>query len=193
MKQQLLNIERTKRFESILLVVVLVFLMICSQSLIAANPTATDSIKEQKADTTKFSMRKSPTKAVLLSFICPGLGQIYNESYWKAPLFIGAAGTLGYFVLYNNSHYNDYSDAYDREKQANPNSIKLDSLKSWRNYYQDNRDLSGLFLLGVYVLSAVDAYTDAHLFDFRYQKFDVSIRPDVDKLFNPAVRVRISF
>ena len=164
---------------------------VCCVPLLAAPPK--DTARAAQADTAKFSMRKSPMKAVLLSFVCPGLGQIYNESYWKAPLFIGAAGTLGYFVLYNNSHYNDFSDAYDREKSANPNSTKLDSLKSWRNYYQDNRDLSGLFLLGVYVLSAVDAYTDAHLFDFRYQKFDVSIRPDVDKLFNPAVRVRISF
>ncbi len=193
MKLKLLDIARTKRFELLLLAFAFVFITICNQSLTAATPTASDSTKDKNAYTTKFTMRKSPTKAVLLSFVCPGLGQIYNESYWKAPLFIGAAGTLGYFVIYNNSHYNDFSDAYDSEKKANPNSTKLDSLKSWRNYYQDNRDLSGLFLLGVYVLSAVDAYTDAHLFDFRYQKFDVSIRPDVDKLYNPAVRVRISF
>ena len=183
------------RFTSNMLIAIsIVFVFfIFADSALSAPIDPTDTAKTTATDTNKFVMRKSPLKAVLLSFVCPGLGQIYTESYWKAPLFIGAAGTLGYLVFYNNSHYNDYRDAFDAEKTSNPNSNRLDSLKAWRNYYQDNRDLSGLFLLGVYVLSAVDAYTDAHLFDFRFQKFDVSVRPDVDKLFNPAVRIRITF
>ena len=38
---------------------------------------------------TSFVMEKSPWGAVLRSAILPGLGQIYNQSYWKAPIVWG--------------------------------------------------------------------------------------------------------
>ncbi len=39
---------------------------------------------------------KSSWTAVLMSAVVPGAGQIYNESYWKAPLIWGIAGWLVY-------------------------------------------------------------------------------------------------
>lgn len=38
-------------------------------------------------DTTLFS--PDPVKAVWYSALCPGLGQIYNRSYWKLPILVG--------------------------------------------------------------------------------------------------------
>ena len=36
----------------------------------------------------------SPAKAAFYSAVIPGLGQIYNKSYWKVPLVYIAIGTL---------------------------------------------------------------------------------------------------
>ena len=49
----------------------------------------------------------SPAKAAFYSAVIPGLGQIYNKSYWKVPLVYAAIGTPIYFYIRN-------SKAYDR-------------------------------------------------------------------------------
>ena len=36
-----------------------------------------------------------PTRALWLSVLCPGLGQIYNRRYWKLPIVVGAFVGLG--------------------------------------------------------------------------------------------------
>jgi hypothetical protein len=177
-----------------------------------------DSIEYFKAhpvsimDTTKpkeFKMTKSTTAAVLWSFAFPGLGQVYNEAYWKAPIFAGAAGTLVYFIIFNQNNFIKYSDeasGYDSKINDLTNQLKIakteqDSLsitrliystkdtlnlsKLKREFYRDNRDISGLYLLGVYLLAAVDAYTGAHLFDF-------SVSDDLSFRFQPTIRGGIS-
>jgi len=37
----------------------------------------------------------------------------------------------------------------------------------------DNRDISMLYLFGVYILSIVDAYAGAHLFDFKILDYNM--------------------
>jgi hypothetical protein len=121
----------------------------------------------------KFTMRKSPTKAVLLSLLMPGLGQVYVESYWKAPLFFAGAATLAYLIIWNNSRYLNWAHNADTISAiSDPTGYqKLISINH-REFYRDNRDQSAFFLLGVYILTAVDAYADSHLFDFDIsQKF----------------------
>lgn len=44
----------------------------------------------------KIPFNPSPTRAVWLSALCPGLGQIYNRRYWKLPIVIGGFMGLGY-------------------------------------------------------------------------------------------------
>jgi len=122
-------------------------------------------------------MKKSPTTAVLLSLACPGLGQLYVESYWKAPLFFGAAATLTGMIIWYNSKFLDERDAAD--KIVDKTSTEYLQLKASREFYRDNRDQSALFLLGVYVLAAVDAYTGAHLFDFNVdENLSLNFYPD---------------
>ena len=43
----------------------------------------------------------SPAKAAFYSAVIPGLGQIYNKSYWKVPLVYIAIGTPIYFYTLN--------------------------------------------------------------------------------------------
>lgn len=114
----------------------------------------------------QFVMKKSPTQAVLLSLAFPGLGQYYVESYWKVPIFAGAAVGCIYGIVSNNSSLNQKSIEVENAIATKETAARIATLKNEREYYRDNRDLAGLYLLAVYVVSSVDAYTGAHLFDF---------------------------
>ncbi|HQF43797.1 MAG TPA: DUF5683 domain-containing protein [Ignavibacteriaceae bacterium] len=114
------------------------------------------------ADTTKenqtFVMQKSPWGAVIRSAVFPGWGQIYNESYWKAPVVWGVMGWFVYNWIDNNNKYIDYKNLYINTNQ----SIARD----YRDFYRDQRDQFAIYIVLTYFLNLVDAYVDAHLFDF---------------------------
>ena len=76
--------------------------MIYSYAL-AQDSSTTPIIKDSTSIVLKKN--KSPLNAVLYSFIFPGSGQLYVESYWKAPLAAGAAGFFIYQILHNHSLY----------------------------------------------------------------------------------------
>ena len=152
-------------------------------------------------------MQKSPTTAILYSLLLPGLGQIYVEQYWKAPLFVGGVGALGYFIIYFHNHFNDEIQEIDNINMriseleitdpTNPEisylkNQKLPLHKSRREFYRDNRDQSAFFLLGVYIIAAVDAYVGAHLFDFNVDD-DISLKfsPIIMNNFSAGVRLSI--
>ncbi len=105
-----------------------------------------------------FVMQKNPWGAVLRSAIVPGLGQIYNESYWKAPVIWGVMGWFAYVWIDNNNKYRDYKNLY----LETGTSKYLD----YRNFYRDQRDEFAIYIVLTYFLNLVDAYVDAHLFDF---------------------------
>ena len=105
-----------------------------------------------------FVMAKSPWFAVLQSAVVPGLGQIYNESYIKAPIIWGAAALLVYGWVYNDNKHSDYANLY----QQTQNEL----YRRYRDFYGDQRDLFTIYMGLVYLLNLVDAYVDAHLFDF---------------------------
>ena len=56
----------------------------------------------------------APSKAAFYSAILPGLGQIYNKRYWKAPIVWGAMGTGIYVYSYNNTEYRRARNAFKR-------------------------------------------------------------------------------
>lgn len=105
---------------------------------------------------------KDPFTAAILSII-PGAGQLYIESYWKAPVFFaGFAAAIG-FAVYNNNQVNLLS------AQLADGNVSLsfrDALLRQREIFRDLRDISILAAVGVAGLAAIDAYTGAHLFDF---------------------------
>lgn len=126
------------------------------------NKTGTDTKKKSNV---KFEMKKSPWKAVVLSAILPGLGQAYNESYWKLPIVALASGTLGYYIFYNNGKYIDYRDKYaSTQTETNPNGDE--KYKRLRESYRDLRDTYLLYFAIFYLINLADAYVDAHLYDF---------------------------
>jgi hypothetical protein len=92
---------------------------------------------------------KSTTVALVASLVVPGAGQIYNGSYWKAPVIWG----LGYYFIsvYNqqNKLYQQYRSAYTASvDSANPAGTS--TLMNDRNFYHNQRDtLPGTLLLSM--------------------------------------------
>ena len=72
-------------------------------------PTAVaqDDVNSLVADST-FLKSHSPRKAALYSALVPGMGQLYNKKYWKAPVVYTGFGVLVYFVIFNTTHYADW-------------------------------------------------------------------------------------
>lgn len=133
----------------------------------------------------KIPFNPDPTRAVWLSALFPGLGQIYNRRYWKLPIVVGGFMGLAYATSWNNGQYQDYSQAYrdllDNDPDTKsymdffPPTTTEDSLdKTWltnvmktrKDYYRRNRDLCIICVVGLYLLCMVDAYVDASLAHF---------------------------
>nr|WP_221433475.1 DUF5683 domain-containing protein [Flavobacterium notoginsengisoli] len=141
----------------------------------------------------------TPAKAAFYSAILPGLGQAYNKKYWKIPLVYGAIGTSLYFYIDNNKKYHDYRDAYKRRLEGynDDNYQFLDDsrLIAGQKFYQRNRDLSALFVVGFYVLNIIDANVDAALIQFNVNE-RLSLRPEIypaDVTFKPNVGLTFNY
>ncbi len=131
----------------------------------AIAPTPLSTILNETAPAqNRFEMTKSPTRAVLLSLAFPGLGQWYVGDKWKTPVFAAAWGTTAFLIGRNWVNYNDKDTEYKDALIQNSTNAPL--LKRQREVYRDNRDQAAFAMLGVYVISAVDAYVGAHLYDF---------------------------
>jgi Family of unknown function (DUF5683) len=109
-----------------------------------------------------FVMQKSPWGAVLRSALLPGLGQIYNESYIKAPIIWGGLTALVLGWRFYDKRYSAYKNIYSQNLD--------DRYKNVRDFYRDQRDLMSIYIGLVYLLNLVDAYVDAQLFDFNVQE-----------------------
>lgn len=124
-----------------------------------------DTSKKSNDTVITFRMKKNPWKAVLYSAILPGLGQFYNESYWKIPVVVAVGGYLGYVIVKNHGDYLDYRDLY-AESQTPQNPDGDLRLKEFREFYRNQRDQFLLYFTFFYVITAVDAYVDANIYDF---------------------------
>ena len=141
----------------------------------------------------------NPQRALWLSALCPGLGQVYNRRYWKLPIVVGAFVGLSYGTAWNNRMLTDYSRAYRDAMDDDPDTRSymdfypptvqesdLDmawlqkALRNKRNYYRRYRDICIIGMVAVYLVNIVDAYVDASL-----AHFDIS--PDLSMQVRPAV------
>lgn len=143
--------------------------------LISTNLTAQDSSSKENSNDTVFVMQKSPWGAVLRSAVIPGWGQFYNESYLKIPVIWGIGAALAAGWIYNNNRYQDNRNFYI---QTNNNLYKQQ-----RDFYRDQRDNFTIYLAILYLLNMVDAYVDAHLFDFTVE----------DDFINQSAKLEVKF
>ena len=132
-------------------------------------------------DSTYRALHK-PNKATFMSSLVPGLGQYYNQKYWKIPIIYGGFTGLIYYASYNNYVYKKYRREYKWATDPDPNIQKkskypaanTERLKdTWRRY----RDICFIGIGALYLLQVIDANVDAHFFDFTIDK-DLSIKAD---------------
>jgi len=151
----------------------------------------------------------SPSKAAFYSAILPGMGQIYNKKYWKAPIVWGILGGTTYLYIDNNSIYKRYRTAFKLRKAGLQDEFTLiDSagnttvliseagLESAQKQLRENRDLALLSSVLVYVLQIVEASVNAHLLQFNTDDnltFKPVIIPDNMNFANTAIGFNLKY
>lgn len=97
---------------------------------------------------------KSPGRAVLMSLIIPGGGQLYTRNYWKAAIIAPAEIGLGYLAY-----------------QEHIRMKKALAVQDTSSYYQHRERRTTFFwwTAAVVVFSMADAYVSAQMFGFDEQ------------------------
>ena len=145
------------------------------------------------------SWRPETKRAMWLSLVLPGVGQIYNRKYWKLPIIYGGFVGCAYAMRWNNMMYHDYSQAYldimdDDPKTESYNKFMhlgaeiteanigryQELFRKRKDRYRRWRDLSFFVMVGIYAISVIDAYVDASL-----SEFDIS--DDLSLEVTPAI------
>ncbi len=131
-----------------------------------------------KKDSLKTPAKHSPHKASLYSALLPGLGQAYNEKYWKIPIVYAGLGISTFYMFKNRDSLRRRQEALnllsDNDSNTNPAkyyaNIPLASLKAQRSYYRTNRDYSIIAMAAFYIINIIDATVDAHFYKFNIDK-----------------------
>lgn len=139
---------------------------------------------------------KSPHRATMLAASLPGMGQVYNQKYWKIPVVYAGFVALGYAAWFNSDNFNTYTVAYrdfidlvpetdsylELIKGIGPetydqvlypetalpseNQRVEEHLISGVDYYRRYRDLSYIGMAAWYLVTIIDANVDASLSDY---------------------------
>lgn len=191
----------------------ILFCLVFSITFSQENEEEEKTITEQKADSLQTNLAQegvvfeevsyegvkinplAPSKAAFYSAILPGLGQIYNKRYWKAPLVWGALGLSIAAYSANNTQYNQVRDAFKRRRAGftddeffdlNGDGVGPDfsdeSLQDAQESTQRNRDLALVISIALYALNIIDANVDAHL-----KQYNVDERLGID--FKPYLNI----
>ena len=181
-------------------IILVIFSICCSTSVFAQEVVELDSTIVEV---------HSPKKATLLALI-PGAGQIYNKKYWKLPIVYSGFAVIGYFAITNRSEYLLYQDAYICKVNGNENNLNThydtsqdayvcnvndktcndlsrkytsEQLKSARDYYRRNMELSYILLAAWYGLQILDASVDAHLYNWEVNdNLSVRVEPTIQQI-----------
>ena len=156
----------------------------------------------------KGNNEHSITRAAVYSAVLPGLGQAYNRKFWKIPIIYAGFGVLGYFVVTNNKEFKLYKEAYIYT--ANNETYPIDNpyvgrynatqLQEGMDYYRRNRDLSYIIGGVWYIANVLEAYVDAHFFEYDISEdLTFKVSPTVNPMPSnmgqtaPAIKITLKF
>jgi hypothetical protein len=135
-------------------------------------------VEKPKKDTTARKSEAKPphsiARAAIYSAVLPGLGQAYNRKAWKIPIIYAGFGVIGYFVYSNTKEFRLYKEAYiytangETYETDNPlvGRYNATQLEDGMEFYKRNRDLSIIVGALWYTANILEAYADAHFFDY---------------------------
>lgn len=135
-------------------------------------PEIPDSLNRR--DPGLFNFRKTfpnPRTALRLSLLLPGAGQMYNGKWWKVPIVYTGLGAMVFSIDFNQDRYRRLKTALELQLQNKPHEFSNrintpDALRSLRNTYDRQTQLSYIGTVAVYAVIAVEAFVDAHLQNF---------------------------
>jgi hypothetical protein len=142
--------------------------------------------------------KPNPALAAGLSLAIPGAGQIYNRSYFKAPIAIGLEG---YAIWRSISANSEMNDAENRGKNYPPSSEEFEIAKSDWKSARETRNIHLWVLVGAVLLSTIDAYVDAHLYGWEKEMADpiepkrtsLEFSPYLDSTGNVGLALTLNF
>ena len=145
-----------------------------------------------------------PSKAAFYSAIVPGMGQIYNKRYWKAPIVWGALAIPAYYHQLNNNDYKRYRRAYRLRKAGFQDEftrddgteiVSLETLERAQEQTRENRDMSLLTGVVLYILQIVEASVNAHLIQFNTDDsltFSPTVIQDPVRINPPSIGLKLN-
>jgi hypothetical protein len=186
-------------------IICILFVALFSATLFAQKDSTYVKIKNKLSTSQGIYNPLSPSKAAFYSAIFPGMGQIYNRKYWKAPIVWGALAIPTYYYQLNNSEYKRYRRAYKLRKNGlqdeftlddGSTPVSLETLETAQKQLRENRDMSLLTGVILYVLQIVEASVNAHLIQFNTDD-NLSFKPalimDPINIETPTVGLTIKY
>jgi hypothetical protein len=148
-----------------------------------------------------------PGKAMIMSLIIPGTGQIYNKSYLRLPFVYGAVGGMGWYMVYNVQQYNCLKEAYIAKVDGTTfeppnetdyckkvmgifNTTSAEDLRILRDEANVYRQRAILLFALVWMAQGIDAYVDAHLKEFNISD-DLSFEITSKSFDDPVAPMRV--
>lgn len=105
----------------------------------------------QDSTATEPVWKPSPAGAAFRSLALPGWGQAYVNRPLKAVIYGGVQQAL-VFSVFMRDHQFRIEQKYGEEHKA--------------DFYRNERNRLSWYLVGAVILSTLDAFVDAHLYDF---------------------------
>jgi len=138
-----------------------------------------------------------PRKALIYSAVFPGLGQIYNQKYWKVPIIYGIGGAIVYTYFYNQKYFVELRNAYEEVYYMDTppdvyefrgrlvyNDIEGVLYRAMDNARTD-RDYSVVGIGALYFLNIIDAMIDAYFYEYDVSD-DISLKLEPSLIDNYA-------
>ena len=156
------------------------YFLLCFSALGAQN----DSTRQRLRLLSFAAEPHSAKKATIYSALIPGLGQLYNRKWVKAPIVWAAMGVTTWYMFDQRRQMIEMNDTFRLGYATIPKYEPSAEQRQKRDAFRKGRDIGILALSGLYVVQIVDAAVDAHFFRFNInQSLSAELKPNSYQMF----------